>query len=139
MLFRSLTNLAKVPVPAGPDGEPVTKRDLVRHHAAMAPAMLPYLYDRPINMHRYPDGVDKKGFWHKAAPDHAPAWIPRWRNEDADPGETEQYLVLDSPAALAWAANFGAVELNRSEEHTSDLQSLMRNSYAVFCLKKKTK
>src|SRR3546814_1378984 len=28
--------------------------------------------------------------------------------------------------------------LNRSEEHTSDLQSLMRISYAVFCLKKKT-
>src|SRR3546814_4200630 len=26
----------------------------------------------------------------------------------------------------------------RSEEHTSELQSLMRNSYAVFCLKKKT-
>src|SRR3546814_9579461 len=28
---------------------------------------------------------------------------------------------------------------DRSEEHTSELQSLMRNSYAVFCLKKKTK
>src|SRR3546814_7782180 len=28
---------------------------------------------------------------------------------------------------------------NRSEEHTSELQSLMRNSYAVFCLKKKQK
>src|SRR3546814_7441055 len=27
----------------------------------------------------------------------------------------------------------------RSEEHTSELQSLMRNSYAVFCLNKKTK
>src|SRR3546814_6067842 len=27
----------------------------------------------------------------------------------------------------------------RSEEHTSELQSLMRNSYAVFCLKKKSK
>src|SRR3546814_8700974 len=27
----------------------------------------------------------------------------------------------------------------RSEEHTSELQSLMRNSYAVFCLKKKKK
>src|SRR3546814_9174577 len=27
--------------------------------------------------------------------------------------------------------------LERSEEHTSELQSLMRNSYAVFCLKKK--
>src|SRR3546814_1639976 len=32
-----------------------------------------------------------------------------------------------------------AVFLWRSEEHTSELQSLMRNSYAVFCLKKKTK
>src|SRR3546814_2783677 len=28
---------------------------------------------------------------------------------------------------------------NRSEEHTSELQSLMRNSYAVFCLQKKNK
>src|SRR3546814_7084177 len=28
--------------------------------------------------------------------------------------------------------------MNRSEEHTSELQSLMRNSYAVFCLNKKT-
>src|SRR3546814_6600336 len=31
----------------------------------------------------------------------------------------------------------GAVLLTRSEEHTSELQSLMRLSYAVFCLKKK--
>src|SRR3546814_1809194 len=30
-------------------------------------------------------------------------------------------------------------DLDRSEEHTSELQSLMRISYAVFCLKKKTK
>src|SRR3546814_10228413 len=28
-------------------------------------------------------------------------------------------------------------DLRRSEEHTSELQSIMRNSYAVFCLKKK--
>src|SRR3546814_1533027 len=35
-------------------------------------------------------------------------------------------------------SNFIAPEVhNRSEEHTSELQSLMRNSYAVFCLKKK--
>src|SRR3546814_8530621 len=31
----------------------------------------------------------------------------------------------------------GAPEIERSEEHTSELQSLMRISYAVFCLKKK--
>src|SRR3546814_9961588 len=32
----------------------------------------------------------------------------------------------------------GAIGTGRSEEHTSELQSLMRISYAVFCLKKKT-
>src|SRR3546814_3448937 len=32
----------------------------------------------------------------------------------------------------------GQPEIGRSEEHTSELQSLMRISYAVFCLKKKT-
>src|SRR3546814_8380300 len=31
-----------------------------------------------------------------------------------------------------------SVRKNRSEEHTSEVQSLMRSSYAVFCLKKKT-
>src|SRR3546814_3941871 len=34
-------------------------------------------------------------------------------------------------------SNARAAVSNRSEEHTSELQSLMRNSYAVFCLKKK--
>src|SRR3546814_2340080 len=40
-----------------------------------------------------------------------------------------------------WGATFGTglliAFLSRSEEHTSELQSLMRISYAVFCLKKK--
>src|SRR3546814_3598358 len=40
----------------------------------------------------------------------------------------------------AWALLIlGFVMVMRSEEHTSELQSLMRISYAVFCLKKKTK
>src|SRR3546814_4740341 len=34
-------------------------------------------------------------------------------------------------------ARHGPASVLRSEEHTSELQSLMRNSYAVFCLKKK--
>src|SRR3546814_2382678 len=40
--------------------------------------------------------------------------------------------------AHAWAAGDGLASV-RSEEHTSELQSLMRISYAVFCLKKKRK
>src|SRR3546814_3678815 len=35
------------------------------------------------------------------------------------------------------AATTGGITARRSEEHTSELQSLMRISYAVFCLKKK--
>src|SRR3546814_1513178 len=38
-----------------------------------------------------------------------------------------------------YAASSVASSTARSEEHTSELQSLMRISYAVFCLKKKTK
>src|SRR3546814_3052273 len=44
-------------------------------------------------------------------------------------------------AAPGWPSTCGHVVLHRqrSEEHTSELQSLMRISYAVFCLKKKQK
>src|SRR3546814_8388164 len=44
-------------------------------------------------------------------------------------------LVLRSPTPQVAAALSGMAQ--RSEEHTSELQSLMRISYAVFCLKKK--
>src|SRR3546814_16818510 len=40
--------------------------------------------------------------------------------------------------AQAWLTPLSRPASTRSEEHTSELQSLMRISYAVFCLKKKT-
>src|SRR3546814_17852855 len=43
--------------------------------------------------------------------------------------------ALSTPGAIQNAKQ--AQALGRSEEHTPELQSLMRNSYAVFCLKKK--
>src|SRR3546814_3058415 len=46
-------------------------------------------------------------------------------------------IFLDDLVAAYDAALTGTAA-NRSEEHTSELQSLMRISYAVFCLKKKT-
>src|SRR3546814_1402993 len=42
-------------------------------------------------------------------------------------------MALDVPRIRPWETK----RCNRSEEHTSELQSLMRISYAVFCLKKK--
>src|SRR3546814_10476351 len=49
--------------------------------------------------------------------------------------------ILEKPIARhrclpQWPLSKG-ITTPRSEEHTSELQSLMRNSYAVFCLKKK--
>lgn len=107
-----LTNLDKVLFPARSGEEPVTKRELIRHYATVSPFMLAYLADRPVNLHRFPNGVDRAGFWHKQVPTHAPAWLSRWRNPEARRGETDCYAVIDSPAALAWMANYGAVELH---------------------------
>src|SRR3546814_2534514 len=51
-----------------------------------------------------------------------------------DPGGADGDHAVDG---VAGQAGLGQAAL-RSEEHTSELQSLMRISYAVFCLKKKT-
>src|SRR3546814_2971162 len=70
--------------------------------------------------------------------------VPR----DLTPSMIDEYPILFVAAALAEGRTVarGAEELRvkesdriavRSEEHTSELQSLMRISYAVFCLKKK--
>src|SRR3546814_10014796 len=55
-----------------------------------------------------------------------------WRgpNGDTDPAVAHERVQ---------AGLLGSEQEARSEEHTSELQSLMRNSYAVFCLKKKKK
>ena len=105
-----VTNLDKVLYPARGREQPVTKRELIAYAARIAPVALPYLAGRPLNLHRYPQGAGTKGFWHKQLPAHAPQWLSRWENPEADPGETTTYLVADEPAALVWAANFGALE-----------------------------
>src|SRR3546814_7712069 len=51
-------------------------------------------------------------------------------------------LTFYAFTGVGWVCYFWAftwLHRRRSEEHTSELQSLMRISYAVFCLKKKTK
>src|SRR3546814_7096172 len=52
--------------------------------------------------------------------------------------EVEWLLALATEPGIGELAAFPEPAI-RSEEHTSELQSLMRNSYAVFCLQKKKK
>src|SRR3546814_8701176 len=53
----------------------------------------------------------------------------------AEPDAVHHHRIAVGPAACRQSP--GALGQLRSEEHTSELQSLMRISYAVFCLKKK--
>jgi bifunctional non-homologous end joining protein LigD len=108
----AITNLDKVIVPAGRDAPAITKRDIIRYYARLAPWLSASLSGRPVNLHRYPDGIDKGGFWHKQVPAYAPEWIRRWPNPLADDGESKEYLVIDGAPALVWAANHAGIEIH---------------------------
>lgn len=116
----SVTNLDKV-LFAGRDGEPlVTKREMLRYYAEIAPYLLPYLFDRAVNLHRFPDGLEKSGFWQKELPSHAPDWLSRWHYTEASEGKTECFAVLDSVASVVWMANYAAIELHPWTSPTAD-------------------
>src|SRR3546814_1044698 len=61
------------------------------------------------------------------------------RGEPQDQPRADGAERITVPAAAIVARRDVDQRVRRSEEHTSELQSLMRSSYAVFCLKKKTK
>src|SRR3546814_2290728 len=64
-------------------------------------------------------------------------WDEAVKIAGADPDflRRDLFEAIDAGDFPAW--NLGVQVFDRSEEHTSELQSLMRISYAVFCLKKK--
>src|SRR3546814_7538690 len=64
----------------------------------------------------------------------SPALHRRSVRFDAHFEHTDEAIAM----ATAWTAGHMHARAIRSEEHTSELQSLMRISYAVFCLKKNT-
>ena len=124
-----LSNLDKVLFAGAGRRGPVTKRDLVRYSALIAPVLLPYLAGRPLNTRRAPGGVGGAAFWQKSVPSHAPDWVTTWRNDEADPGETERYVVADEVATLVWLANEAAIELH---PWTSTCDAPHRPSWALI-------
>src|SRR3546814_5244445 len=71
------------------------------------------------------------GFLKRCAREHDLLW------GRLDGAERLIALVVTAAASAAGVDKDRRAALQRSEEHTSELQSLMRISYAVFCLKKK--
>src|SRR3546814_5065372 len=69
-------------------------------------------------------------------------YLPAWEQGVLPSNQALADGDLEEERRLGYVAITRArrkLAISRSEEHTSELQSLMRTSYAVFCLKKKTK
>src|SRR3546814_4319117 len=64
---------------------------------------------------------------------------PRRRRQFLRQGEEVGRVIVAGDRQFSPGCKGGEAGARRSEEHTSELQSLMRISYAVFCLKKKKK
>jgi len=84
-----------------------SKGDLVDYYHQAAAYLLPHVRDRLVAMHRFPDGIDGPGFFHKDVPDHFPDWVHTERVEKKD-GHLRQ-LVIDDAASLVYIADQGCV------------------------------
>ena len=82
----------------------ITKLDLARYYASVAPAMVPHTRDRPLNLWRWNTGIDDPVVVQQAIPKGAPEWVrrvevPRRR------GGTVTHAVGGEAATLVWLAN----------------------------------
>ena len=107
-----VTNLDKAIFEADP---PITKRELIRYFARIAPTMLPHLADRPLNLQRFPNGAGAPGFWQKDIPATAPTWLTRWHETGVDGREdrtANDHLIADRVGTLCWLGNQTSFEIH---------------------------
>jgi bifunctional non-homologous end joining protein LigD len=81
--------------PASDAGAAVTKLDLARYYESVAEVMLRYLKDRPVNMQRFPDGIDGPSFYEKKVPGHFPDFVRTVEVTTSD-GRQRQVVVNDA-------------------------------------------
>ncbi len=81
----------------------VTKSALAEYYRRIGETALPFLKNRALTMHRFPDGIEQNGFFQKDAPDHFPKWIERAILKK-EGGETA-YVVANSVATLVYLAD----------------------------------
>lgn len=127
-----LTNLDKE-LFAGKEASdpPIPKRELIRYFARIGDPMLAHLEDRPLNLHRYPNGAAKPGFWQKNIPDNAPKFLWIWHEtgfEDREDRAANDHLIADQVASLCWLANQAAFEIHA---WTSTIQDPWKPTFAL--------
>ncbi len=82
-----------------------TKHDLVEYYQKISEVILPHIKDHPINMQRFPDGIDSNGFYEKEIPDYFPEWIDRVRVDVKEQNRSQEQVVCNKAATLAYLAN----------------------------------
>ena len=80
----------------------VTKLDLATYYDAVADVMLPHLRGRPVNMQRFPDGIDAIAFYEKKVPSHFPDWVHSVEVHTED--GTQRQVVVDDRRSLVYLA-----------------------------------
>ena len=122
----SLTNLEKIFWPK----LGITKGDLLRYYAAVAPVLLPHLHDRAMVMKRYPNGATGKCFFMKRAPSPRPDWIETCAIEHGS-GSIIDFPMVQDLASLLWVVNLGCIDLNQWYARCDDV---LRPDYLHFDL-----
>ena len=97
----------KVLFPASGEGPEVTKLDLARYYESVADVMLPHLAGRPVNMQRFPDGIDGPSFYEKKVPGHFPDFV-RTVEVATSEGRQRQVVVHDA-RSLVYLAHLACI------------------------------
>jgi len=105
-----LTNLDKVFYPK----QGFTKGQMIEYYTRVAPALLPYLRDRPLTLKRYPNGVEGQMFYEKNCPSHRPPWLETAKVWSDGNNRYMYYCMVQDLASLVWVAQLGTIELHTS-------------------------
>lgn len=120
-----VTNLGKVFFPA----KKLTKGDLMRYYATVAPYVLPVMADRPLVLKRFPNGVTGPSFFQQNAGE-APAVI-RTETIHTQGGSTNVRIIGGDLATLLYTVQLGSVSV---DPWHSRLQSLDHADYSIIDL-----
>jgi bifunctional non-homologous end joining protein LigD len=89
----------------------ITKRDLVDYYREVADTMLPHLKGHPLNVQRFPRGIDQQGFLQQDFADTLPDWM-NGVEVTKEGGGTVVHPLAERREALAWLANQNCITLH---------------------------
>ncbi|KAA9340045.1 non-homologous end-joining DNA ligase [Adhaeribacter soli] len=88
-----------------------TKQDLVNYYSEVSPHLLPFLKNRPLMLHRFPQGIGHHGFYQKDVGASFPEWIDRVSVEREKQEPIDQ-AVINNKAALLYTINQNTIVLH---------------------------